>query len=149
MAKAMSSGIVWFLVIFLVVMGSATLAAMASVKIYNELMTGAPVRVHCRSLRTGQEVVPETALGNGEKVEWSFKPSVLGITQFYCDFKWRAVEYQSFNVWVDGPILDFFHVLRPCTFCVWIVTTGGFDEYEANNMLGSPVAQHPWKVATV
>jgi hypothetical protein len=69
-------------------------------------------------------------------------------TRFFCDFKWGALRYQSFNVWVDGPVLDFFHDQRPCTHCVWYVTLDGFNEYEWNNILGTPVAQYSWKVAS-
>jgi hypothetical protein len=136
-----------FLLVLLVVMDSATLATMASVKVYNQMATGSPIEVHCKS-RTEKEVVPKKTLQNGESVEWNFKPSAWGITRFFCDFKWGALRYQSFNVWVDGPVLDFFHDQRPCTHCVWYVTLDGFNEYEWNNILGTPVAQYSWKVAS-
>jgi hypothetical protein len=140
----------YFLLAFVVVMGSATVATTASVRIYNHIGVNSPIQVHCKS-RSGREVIPETTLQNGERVQWGFKPSIWGSTDFYCVFQWGALRYQAFDVWVDA-FLDFFQDQRVCNDCVWYVTQDGFREYKGDEILGtatgSPVARYAWNIGT-
>ncbi|KAG0613999.1 hypothetical protein M758_6G143400 [Ceratodon purpureus] len=153
MSKTMSS--VVFLLLFLVVMDSASLVfshsipgtLQASVLIYNQIGVGVmPVEVRCRS-ETNEVVITETALLSGQRVGWGFQYSIWGHTRYICGFKWGS-RTQEVDVWVDANPTEFWRLPRPCRHCVWHVVPEGFKAYESTDILGTVVAEYAWRTAT-
>ncbi len=115
MAKSVVSSTV-FLLLRLVVMDLPTMALgfgsvlsgyykTAGVRIYNQIAVCAPTTVKCKS-DTDHEVIAETTLTSGQRVEVHFHPSIWGTTRLFCEF----------NAWID--VFWGHWGRRFCTWCV-------------------------------
>lgn len=118
------------LVVLLVMVESAymAVASPADVNIYHQIPGQDTVRVDCMKMGPGKAhhiFTPQT-LVYGQHWGWGFKPNDWGYTKYYCDFSWRS-HSKRVRVWADSnpeesPTED----PRPCTHCLWDVTTQGF-----------------------
>lgn len=133
------------LVVLLVMVESASinymvLASPADVNIYNQIPGLDTIRVDCMKMDPGKAhhiFTPQT-LVYGQHWGWGFKPNDWGYTKYYCDFSWRS-QAKRVRVWVDSnPEKSPTEDPRPCTHCVWHVTTEGF--YRMTSDRGEPPA---------